>query len=331
MVHNNLNLGYCQIVTKNLLLLAENGAALQVRRGSLCVRGADRTETLYPARVHGLRVIIMAGRGGSLTDEAIRWAAREGVALYLMCRSGEAFSVVGETMETDHRRLALAIRQRQFRAASDPRRRLEIARKIVAAKLRMLELHPADAVAFRAEIADARSVLDLMAAEARAGGAYFLRFRGIKMRFRDDVPEHWRIFIVRSAPALKGLIGTSKARNAATPIGAMLNYVYAVALGQCTRAVIGIGMDPCFGFLHVPRQGRLSLSYDVLELHRADLTSAVFDHVRRNVFTGSAFEQSQTGVVSLGPTVARDIAAIALRTATIPACERTVRRLLGWL
>ena len=248
-----------------------------------------------------------------------------------MCRSGEAFSVVGETMETDHRRLALAIRLRQFRAASDPRRRLEIARKIVAAKLRMLELHPVDAAAFRDEIVKARSILDLMAAEARAGGAYFLKFRGVELRFRDDVPDHWRVFIVRAAPALKGLIGTSKARNAATPIGAMPNYVYAVALGQCTRAAIGIGMDPCFGFLHVPRQGRLSLAYDILELHRADLTSAVFDHVRRNAFDHGAFTQSQAGVVSLGPTIARDIAAIALRTATISACERTVRRLLGWL
>ena len=48
----------------------------------------------------------LAGRGGSITDEAIRWIAREGVALYLMCLSGEAFTVIGETMETDHRRRA---------------------------------------------------------------------------------------------------------------------------------------------------------------------------------------------------------------------------------
>jgi hypothetical protein len=103
--------------------------------------------------------------------------------------------------------------------------------------LRTLGLHPVDARAFRAEIAGARSILDLMAAEARAGGAYFLRYRGAELHIRGDtVPDHWRTFIVRAAPVLKGMIGTSKARNAATPLGAALNYVFAVALAQCTRA-----------------------------------------------------------------------------------------------
>jgi CRISPR-associated protein Cas1 len=201
----------------------------------------------------------------------------------------------------------------------------------VSAKLRTLELHPADARAFREEIAGVRSILDLMAAEARAGGAYFMRFRGAELRFRDEVPIHWRTFIVRAAPVIKGLIGTSKARNAATPMGAMLNYAYTVALGQCTRASIGLGLDPCFGFLHVPRQGRLSLSYDILELHRADLTSAVFDHAAKTSFARDAFEQSQTGVVSLGSGVAKDMARLALSVATIAACAKSVHRVMRWL
>jgi CRISPR-associated endonuclease Cas1 len=198
---------------------------------------------------------------------------------------------------------SLPIRQRQLAAVSDPRKRLEVARKIVGAKLRTLGLHPADAAAFRAEIAGARSILDLMAAEARAGGAYFIRFRGSELNFlhsgETSIPDHWRVFIVRAAPVIKGLIGTSKARNAATPIGAMLNYAYTVALGQCTRACIGLGLDPCFGFLHVPRQDRLSLSYDILEFHRADLTSAVFDHVAKISFAPNAFELNNIGIVSL--------------------------------
>jgi CRISPR-associated endonuclease Cas1 len=238
--------------------------------------------------------------------------AREGVALYLMNLSGEAFAVIGEAVEINHRRWALGIRQRQFAAVLDPRKRLEIARKIVSVKLLALRLHPADTAAFRTEIAGARTILDLMAAEARAGGAYFMQYRGTELRIRGDtVPDHWRMFIVRAAPALKGLIGTSKARNAATPFGAMLNYVFAVALGQCTRAIIGAGMDPCFGFLHVPRQGRLSFSYDILEFHRVNLTSAVFSHAAKTSFPWHAFAQSPEGVVSLGPAVARDMAACA--------------------
>jgi hypothetical protein len=204
-------------------------------------------------------------------------------------------------------------------------------------------------------MASPRPASKLIARSLPTGGIYYMRWLGAELRFKDaaspdgvsnrtretpprpvraggrEVPDHWRVFVTRQAPPLKGLIGTSLARNAATPIGAMLNYVFAVALGQCTRAVIGAGMDPCVGFVHVPRQGRLSLAYDVLELHRADLTGAIFDHVARASFVRSDFEQSQTGVVSLGPAVARDCAAIALKIATIGACEKSVHRIVAWL
>jgi hypothetical protein len=66
---------------------------------------------------------------------------------------------------------------------------LEIARKIVTAKLRTLRLGADDARAFRAEIAQARKIEDLLVAEARAGAAYFMRFRGIEIKFKDDRPR----------------------------------------------------------------------------------------------------------------------------------------------
>jgi hypothetical protein len=173
---------------------------------------------------------------------------------------------------------------------------------------------------------------DVLTTEARAGAAYFMGYRGVELRIRGDVvPDHWRVFAARAGSLIKGRGGTSKARNAATPIGAMLNYVFTVALGQCTRAAIGAGLDPCHGFLHVPKPGRLSLSYDLLEFHRADLTSIVFDHVARTSFARDAFEQSLNGVVSLGPAVARDMAALALRVAPITECGKSVRRIIRWM
>jgi hypothetical protein len=92
---------------KSLLFLPDNGVALQVRRGSLCVRYTDGAETLYFPRIHGFNTIIMAGRGFSLTDEAIRWAARENVAIFLMCRAGECHAIIAEAARMDHRRAAL--------------------------------------------------------------------------------------------------------------------------------------------------------------------------------------------------------------------------------
>jgi CRISPR/Cas system-associated endonuclease Cas1 len=101
-------------------------------------RPSDGTETQCPARVHGLRTIILAGHGASITSEAVRWLAREQVACYLMERSGEAFAVLASAVEIDGRRRALALRQKQFEAVLDPRKRFGIARKIVRVKLATL-------------------------------------------------------------------------------------------------------------------------------------------------------------------------------------------------
>jgi CRISPR/Cas system-associated endonuclease Cas1 len=82
------------------------GIALQNRRGSLCVRERDGIEMLYPARVHGLKTIIIAGHGASITSEALRWCARECVPLYVMERFGECLAFITEAAECDCRRSA---------------------------------------------------------------------------------------------------------------------------------------------------------------------------------------------------------------------------------
>jgi hypothetical protein len=168
---------------------------------------------------------------------------------------------------------------------------------------------------------------DVLTCEARAGASFFMQFRGSEMRFCDAVPDHWHTFTARAGTFLPGKRGTSKARYAAAPLPAMLNYAYTVALGQCTRAIIGAGLDACHGFLHSPKPGRLSLSYDVLECHRADLTRAVFSFGGKRVFCRDDFEQDNRGIVRLGAPVAREVAALALRAAPMGECVKSVRRL----
>jgi CRISP-associated protein Cas1 len=272
----------------------------------------------------------LPGMGPSITSEAVRWCALEAVAVYLMERSAECVAVVAAAAETDGRRRALAIRERQFAAVLDPRKRLEIAGKIVAAKLRTLSLDPVDAREFRAEITAACKIEDLMVAEARAGAAFFMRYRGTEIRFKDAVPDRWRVFAARAGTTLKGRGGTSKARHAATPIGAMLNYAFTVALGQVTRACVGVGLDSMFGYPHSPKPGRPSLSYDVLELHRAAITEAIFGLSAKHAFAREDFETDRYGVVRLSGPVAREIAAQTLKTAPMAECVKSVRKMAGW-
>jgi hypothetical protein len=124
------------MLSRSLYYVPEDGVALQMRHGALCARAPDSTVRLFAPRVHGLRVIILAGHGASITSEAIGWCGREGVGLNVMERAGQAFAVITEAVEADGRRRALSLRQKQFKALLDPYKRLEIARKIVGAKLR---------------------------------------------------------------------------------------------------------------------------------------------------------------------------------------------------
>lgn len=75
---------------------------------------------------------------------------------------------------------AIADDRRQFAAVLSPRKRLEVARKIVGVKLRTLGLTPGEARGFRGEIGEARKVEDLLVAEMRAGAVYFTRWRAWK-------------------------------------------------------------------------------------------------------------------------------------------------------
>jgi len=119
------------------------------------------------------------------------------------------------------------------------------------------------------------------------------------------------------------------ARNATRPANAILNYAYAVILGRITRAIIGKGLDPCFGFLHDSRkQGRVSLSYDVLEFHRPGLTRAIFEWASARTFVRSDFGDFD-GVIRLEAKLARDVAAFAIKMVPVKTIVESIDDLIS--
>ena len=52
------------------------------------------------------------------------------------------------------------------------------------------------------------------------------------------MPEHWCSFGERHSPL------TTSPRRAATPAGAILNYLYALAEFECRLALLAVGLDP---------------------------------------------------------------------------------------
>jgi CRISPR-associated endonuclease Cas1 len=285
-----------------LLFISEPHTALQIRRGALCVRYRDGVERTFPRGRHRVRSIILASPGANLTIEAMRFAIDEGITILVMHRAGEALAVLTDAPTLDASAHALELRRAQL--AAPPKQRLEVARAILAMKVEACELLAGDTQDALQSVTKARDHNELLIAEAQTARVYWKRYIGFRPRLTDRCPAAWSVFRGRLEKRGKQLVP----RWAHTPCNAALNYGYAVTLGNCTRALVGLGLDPSFGFLHhAAAPGRLSLSYDVIELLRPRVDACVFRFLKSRSFDRKEFVETGSQIL-LGPKIAREVA-----------------------
>ncbi len=159
---------------------------------------------------------------------------------------------------------------------------------------------------------------------------HWRRYVGFRPRLTDRCPIDWSAFRGRLEKRGKQLVP----QWARSPCNAALNYGYAVALGNCTRALVGLGLDPAFGFLHhYDAPGRLSLSYDAIELLRPQVDACVFGFLKSRPFDRKEFvETPRSGSrvggsqVMLGPKVAREVALCVVTKVSASLCEEAARK-----
>ena len=148
------------------------------------------------------------------------------------------------------------------------------------------------------------------------------------------MPTEWHSFpgryIGRAQGRLGELAAQFTARGAVHPTQAMLNFATAIVTARLTRVILAKGLDPCFGFLHDGRKpGRLSLVWDAIEPLRPKLVRSVFGYVETHEFEKKdflVFVHKITGerTVRLAPPLAKEIAALAIRTVGVRECVKTV-------
>src|SRR5260221_10710850 len=114
------------------------------------------------------------------------------------------------------------------------------------------------------ELDSARDKIRLLAIKAMTATAYWPLCQPLPLRFarREQIPEHWRTYGNRHSPL------SGKPLKAASPGNAILNYLYAVAVGEMTIALTGTGLDPGMGIFHADQDRRASLAYDAIEAVR---------------------------------------------------------------
>jgi CRISPR-associated protein Cas1 len=183
------------------------------------------------------------------------------------------------------------LRQSQFRRADDEAFCLELAREMVATKIRnqrtLLQRNhvepPARAIdALRrlaAQARDAGQPETLLGFEGTAAHYYFANLAGM-LKAEDEEQQPVFDFTARNR------------RPPRDPVNALLSLGYSMLARDLTITCYAIGFDPFVGFYHQPRFGRPALALDLMEGFRPLIVdSAVITAINTRMVTRDDFIQ----------------------------------------
>jgi len=196
----------------------------------------------------------------------------------------------------------ILLRQAQFRAADNGGFVLDIAKAIVAGKLRnarqvlLRGAREADDEADRAALDRAAESLaasirnlpvagELDAVRGFEGEAAKTYFAGLNHLIRRDVRD---VF---------AMDGRSR-RPPRDRFNALLSFVYSMVMNDCRSALESVGLDPQMGFLHAVRPGRAALALDLMEEFRSILADRlVLTLINRGQIANDDFVDRPGGAV----------------------------------
>ncbi len=256
-----------------------DSARLSVRGGALIVHDEERPDLRYDPGGRMPSAIVMAGWGGLVSVEALRFCASHRIAVLALDWMRELMAVMPGAPSRD-----AAILRAQ--ALAD---RLWLASRIVQAKIRNAArvgaLGNGEAARFIAAAGRARTVHEAMIAEAQAARVSWANPPAFTWRAGSPrIPPQWKL------PALaRQRLDIRSKQHATHPLNALLNVCFSVAAGRLTASLVAQGAHPAIGFLHVDAKGRFSLAFDAIEPLRPIIEAAVFAFVRKYQFSGNDF------------------------------------------
>jgi len=195
------------------------------------------------------------------------------------------------------------LRRAQHQFLDHPHKTLELARHLVAGKIknqRQVVMRSAretgkeedrkpleDTVRLLTsllfEVPQAQDLDSLLGLEGEAARGYFASFTHMILGDRDTFAVTGR---TRRPPL--------------DPTNALLSFLYALLLSDCLAGAQGAGLDPQVGFLHALRPGRPALGLDLMEELRPILADRLtLTLINRRQVTAQDFEERPGGAVFL--------------------------------
>jgi CRISP-associated protein Cas1 len=257
-------------VKPSVLTTCADNASLRVKGGALIVYDGAHSLT-YTAGGKHPSAIVMAGWGGHVSIEAVRFCASHRIAVIVLDWMHDFLTIMSPAPKARATILRAQV-------VADP---AWIARRIVQMKIESagrVGALPLTQARKLIEAASDGSVQDVMTIEAQ--GARVSWGEGVSMRWRGGpVPSQWgRPWLARAR------IDTRAKRHATHPVNAALNAVFSVTAGRLAACLSAQGAHPAIGYLHADKPGRFSLAYDAIEPLRPAIEASVFRFIRSNRF-----------------------------------------------
>jgi CRISPR-associated endonuclease Cas1 len=279
----------------NTLYVTMPGSWLRLDNDTLRVQVEEETRLRVP--LHHLGAVVCFGHVG-LSAPLMHRLAEDGKALVLLDANGR-FKARLEGPQGGN----VLLRQAQYRAAGDPAFTLELARVIVAGKVKnqrnVLMRGARDARSAEDTARLERAALDLAASLRALPAAGDLdTVRGVE---GEAARTYFEAFNCLVKPELRGTFamdGRSR-RPPRDHMNALLSFLYSMWTNDCRSACEAAGLDPQLGFLHAVRPGRASLALDLVEEFRPWADRLALSLVNRAQINADSFVHREGGAVLL--------------------------------
>jgi len=280
----------------NTLYITTEGAYLHLDHDTVRVEVERETRLRVP--LHHLGAVVCFG-DSHITPSLLGRCAEDGRTIIFLSHSGR-FRCRVEGPASGN----VLLRRAQHQALDDPVRTAGIARAIVAGKIQNCRhslLRGARDARSETDAAQLRDAADQLARLLRAleriegmdeirgheGAAARCYFGVFDRMMREDFREDFR------------MEGRTR-RPPRDRINALLSFLYALLLGDCSAAAQGVGLDPQMGFLHTLRPGRPGLALDLMEELRPVLADRLaLTLVNRAQLTPKDFIEREGGAVEM--------------------------------
>ncbi len=274
-----------------------SGAKLHIKNGRTSTDQEPEKYVFSPKRID-IDQIIVYGRNGNLTLDAVRWLIKHNVQVTFLDWNGKLLSTLQAPESTN-----VKTKFAQYHAFEDEENRIKIARKFVEAKLDksivvmdyLKQRHPEIEFDFSEDLeklSSAKTIKEIMGIEGGIAWKYW-------NEFNKAIPEEYD-FCSR-------IDQYRRQTGAGDKVNVMLNYGYALLEAECLRAINTVGLDAHVGFLHEMNPSKNSLAYDLQEPFRFLVDMAVISLIEFNKMDNKDFIRTESYSLRLKPSGAKKV------------------------